>query len=104
MSLAQSQWNELLQSSLDGNLKKMVEQMAERSAEVVRSSEHRMMEKLQDWQGPFAQTVSEARTNLTEIQSKIAQEVAQARGSLADVRASRRTHQGIFFADRSGHA
>ncbi|MGC2720922.1 MAG: hypothetical protein WA209_15170 [Candidatus Acidiferrales bacterium] len=85
MSLAQSQWNELLQSSLDGNLKKMVEQMAERSAEVVRSSEHRMMEKLQDWQGPFAQTVSEARTNLTEIQSKIAQEVAQARGSLADV-------------------
>jgi hypothetical protein len=85
MSLAQAQWNELLQSSLDGNLKKMVEQMSERSAEVVRAAEQRMTEKLHDWRGPFAQAVSEARSNLTDIQSKIAQEVAQARGSLADV-------------------
>jgi hypothetical protein len=85
MSVAQSQWNELLQSSLDSNLKKMIEQLSERSADLVRGTEQRMTEKLDDWRGPFAQAASEARGNLTEIQAKIAQEVAQARTSLADV-------------------
>ncbi len=85
MAAAQSQWNELLQSSLDANVKKIVEQLSERSAEVVRGAEQRMTEKLDDWRGPFAQAADEARSNLTDIQSKIAQEVAQARGSLADV-------------------
>jgi hypothetical protein len=85
MDAARSQWNELLQSSLDSNVKKIVEQLSERSAEVVRGTEQRMTEKLDDWRGPFAQATAEARANLTDIQSKIAQEVAQARGSLADV-------------------
>jgi hypothetical protein len=85
MAAAQSQWNELLQSSLDANVKKIVEQLSERSAEVVRGAEQRMTEKLDDWRGPFAQAADEARSNLTDIQAKISQEVAQARGSLADV-------------------
>jgi gas vesicle protein len=85
MAIAQSQWNELLQSSLDSNLKKMIAQLSERSADLVRSTEQRMTEKLDDWREPFAQAASEARSNLTDIQAKIAQEVAQARGSLADV-------------------
>ena len=85
MSVAQSQWNELLQSSLDSNLKKMIEQLSERSAELMRSTEKNMTEKLDDWREPFAKAASEARANLTDIQARIAQEVAQARGSLADV-------------------
>jgi hypothetical protein len=85
MSVAQSQWNELLQSSLDSNAKKMVEQLSERTSDLVRSAEQRMTEKLDDWREPFAQAAAEARGNLTEIQSKITQEVAQARTSLADV-------------------
>ncbi len=85
MAVAQSQWNELLQSSLDTNLKKMIEQLSERSAELMRSTEQRMNEKLDDWREPFAKAAAEARANLTDIQARIAQEVAQARGSLADV-------------------
>ena len=85
MTVAQSQWNELLQSSLDSNLKKMVEQLSERSTELMRSTEQRMNEKLDDWREPFAKAAAEARANLTDIQARIAQEVAQARGSLADV-------------------
>ena len=85
MSVAQSQWNELLQSSLDTNLKKMIEQLSERSAELMRSTEKNMTEKLDDWREPFAKAASEARANLTDIQARITQEVAQARGSLADV-------------------
>jgi hypothetical protein len=85
MSVAQSQWNELLQGSLDSNLKKMVEQLSERSTELMRATEKSMTEKLDDWREPFAKAASEARANLTDIQARIAQEVAQARGSLADV-------------------
>ena len=84
MAVAQSQWNELLQSSLDSNLKKMVEQLSERSAELMRTTEQRMTEA-----GRLARTVraggDRSARKLTEIQANIAQEVAQARGSLADV-------------------
>jgi hypothetical protein len=86
MTLAQGQWNELLQSSLDNNLQRMVEQLAERSQEVLRSAEQKMTERLGELRQPFAQAAAEARETFSGIQSSLEQEVLKARSSLAEVK------------------
>jgi hypothetical protein len=86
MTLAQGQWNELLQSSLDNNLQRMVEQLAERSQEAVRNAEQKMTERLGELRQPFAQAAAEARETFSGIQSSLEQEVAKARSSLAEVK------------------
>ena len=85
MLVAQGQWNELLQSSLDSNLRRMVEQLSQRSQEVLQVAEHRMTERLGELRQPFAQAAAEARDTFTSIQSSLDQEVAKARESLAAV-------------------
>jgi hypothetical protein len=86
MTLAQGQWNELLQSSLDNNLQRMVEQLSERSHEVVRNAEQKMTEQLGELRQPFAQAAAEARETFSGIQSALEQEVLKARSSLAEVK------------------
>jgi hypothetical protein len=86
MTLAQGQWNELLQSSLDNNLQRMVEQLSERSHEVVRNAEQKMTERLGELRQPFAQAAAEARETFSGIQSALEQEVLKARSSLAEVK------------------
>jgi hypothetical protein len=86
MTLAQGQWNELLQSSLDNNLQRMVEQLAARSQEVVRNAEQKMTERLGELRQPFAQAAAEARETFSAIQSALEQEVLKARSSLAEVK------------------
>ena len=86
MTVAQGQWNELLQSSLDNNLQRMVEQLAERSQEVLRNAEQKMTERLGELRQPFAQAAAEARETFSGIQSALEQEVLKARSSLAEVK------------------
>jgi hypothetical protein len=85
MTVAQGQWNELLQSSLDHSLRRMVEQLSERSQEVLRNAEQKMTERLGEMRQPFAQAAAEARDTFAGIQSSLEQEVMKARGSLAEV-------------------
>ncbi|MGA7223325.1 MAG: hypothetical protein WB621_21375 [Candidatus Acidiferrales bacterium] len=85
MTVAQGQWNELLQSSLDSNLRRMVEQLSQRSQEILQAAEQRMTERLGELRQPFAQAAAEARDTFTGIQSSLDQEVAKARESLAAV-------------------
>ncbi len=86
MTVAQGQWNELLQSSLDNNLHRMVDQLSERSQEVLRNAEQKMTERLGELRQPFAQAAAEARETFSGIQSALEQEVLKARSSLADVK------------------
>ena len=86
MTVAQGQWNELLQSSLDNNLSRMVDQLSERSQEVLRNAEHKMTERLGEMRQPFAQAAAEARETFSGIQSALEQEVLKARSSLAEVK------------------
>ncbi|MFZ0231719.1 MAG: hypothetical protein WAL74_01230, partial [Candidatus Acidiferrales bacterium] len=85
MSVAQGQWNELLQSSLDSNLRRMVEQLSQRSQEVLQAAEQKMTERLGELRQPFAQAAAEARDTFAGIQSSLDQEVMKARESLAAV-------------------
>ncbi len=86
MTVAQAQWNELLQSSLDNNLQRMVDQLSERSQEVLRNAEQKMTERLGELRQPFAQAAAEARETFSGIQSALEQEVLKARSSLAEVK------------------
>ncbi len=85
MAVAQGQWNELLQSSLDSNLSRMIEQLTQRSQEVLQTAEQRMTERLGELRQPFAQAAAEARDTFAGIQSSLDQEVMKARESLAAV-------------------
>ena len=85
MAVAQGQWNELLQSSLDSNLHRMIEQLTQRSQEVLQTAEQRMTERLGELRQPFAQAAAEARDTFAGIQSSLDQEVMKARESLAAV-------------------
>ncbi|MGA7625552.1 MAG: hypothetical protein WCA91_18425 [Candidatus Acidiferrales bacterium] len=85
MALAKNQWNELLQSSLDSNLRRVIEQLTERSQQAVHASQEKMTERLGEVRQPFAQAAAEARDTFAAIQSSLEQEVKKAQESLAAV-------------------
>ena len=82
MNLAQAQWNELLQSSLDSSLQRLVEQLSERSLEVQQSAEHKITERYSELTKPLAQAVSAASETLSEIRTSIEQQIGSGRASL----------------------
>ncbi len=85
MQVAQKQWNELLQSSLDSNLNHMVAQISAHSQEILQAAERKMTERLGELREPFAKAAAEARDTIAGIQSSLTQEVRRARGSLTEV-------------------
>jgi hypothetical protein len=87
-NLAQAQWNELLQSSLDNSLQRLVEQLSERSQEVQQSAEHKLTDRFGELLEPLTQAASRAGETLTEIRSGLELQMAAARGSLEEVEQS----------------
>ncbi len=85
MALAQAQWNELLQSSLDGSIERLVEQLSGRSQEVLRGAEQRMTERFAELRQPLGQMYSEARDTLSGVKSALEREVGRARSSLSEI-------------------
>jgi hypothetical protein len=85
MRVAQKQWSELLQSSLDSNLTHMIGQISAHSKEILQTAEKKMTERLGELREPFAKAAEEARDTMTGIQTSLNQEVQRARGSLTEV-------------------
>src|SRR5262249_19251034 len=79
MNLAQGQWNELLQSSLDSSLQRLVEQLSQRSQEAQRDAEGRMSERFADLLHPVNEAAGKAGQTLQEIRAGLEQQVAAAR-------------------------
>lgn len=85
MSVAQSQWNELLQSSLDSGIERLVGQLSERSQDFIRAAELKASERLSSLQQPFAQISSEASDSLSAMKSSLQAELSRARASLGEI-------------------
>lgn len=85
MALAQAQWNELLQSSLDSSLGRLVEQLYGRSQELLRTAEQKITERFGELRQPLGQMYSEARETLSSVRSSLDEELGRARSSLAEV-------------------
>jgi hypothetical protein len=85
MKLAQAQWNELLQTSLDGSIERLVEQLSGRAQEVLGAAEHRMMERFAELRQPLSHMYTEARDTLSGVRAALEHEVGRARSSLAEI-------------------
>jgi hypothetical protein len=85
MSVAQSQWNELLQSSLDSGIERLVGQLSERSQDFIRAAELKASERLSSLQQPLAQISSEASDSLSAMKSSLQAELSRARASLGEI-------------------
>lgn len=83
--LAQAQWSELLQSSLDGSIERLVREISGRSQEILRDADQRLSDRLADMKQPAAQITSSAQETLASVKFSLDQDLARARESLADI-------------------
>ena len=104
MNHAQAQWNELLESSLDSSLQRLVEQLSQRSQEVQQGAEHKLSERFADLIQPVTQTAAKAGETLTEIRAGLEQQIAAARASLEDIeRSAARIRENSAQFEAAGH-
>jgi len=85
MRVAQGQWNELLQSSLDNSVQRLLEQVAQRSQDILLTTESKIREHIAETRQPLMQAASEARETLAQIKASLDQEVSRARSSLSEI-------------------
>jgi hypothetical protein len=85
MTVAREQWSELLQSSLDSAVQRLVARLGENSQNALANAEQRMAARLAEISQPIAQTAAEARETLASVRSALDQEVARARASLGEI-------------------
>ena len=85
MTIAQTQWNELLQSSLDSNIGRLVEQLAGRAQEVLQSADQKMSDRFAELRDPLTRTSAEARESLSSLRSALEQDLSRASASLAEI-------------------
>ena len=85
LTLAQSQWNELLQSSLDRGIQRLASQLSEHSKDVLRNAEQKLAGRFDELRQPLAETADEARKILRDMRAELEDEMSRARGSLVDI-------------------
>ncbi|HEX4002626.1 MAG TPA: hypothetical protein VHX36_08250 [Candidatus Acidoferrales bacterium] len=85
MASAQAQWKELLQFSLDDSVERLARQLAGRSEEALRGTEHTIANRFAELSDPLAQLTSEARQTLVGLRSALDEEITQARSSLSEI-------------------
>ena len=88
MELAQAQWNELLQSSLDSTIRRLAERLSEQSQEALRNTEEAISARIAVLRGPLAEASAEARDALMAVKSGLNEEVDGARAALAEIEQS----------------
>lgn len=86
MSIAQRQWDELLQSSIDRSLQRLSEQLPERAQEAVRATEDKMAQQFANLSQMLAQMSSEAQTSLGAVKASVDLEVTKAREAIETAR------------------
>jgi len=85
MALAQGQWNELLQSSLDSGMQRLIAQLSDRSQTVLRAAEQKITERLAELRQSVEHVSAEAQDTVASIRASLEHEVAQARSSLGEI-------------------
>ncbi len=86
MSVAQRQWEELLQSSIDRSLQRLAEELPGRAQEAVRAMEDKVAQQFAGLGQMLAQISVEAQNALAGVKSAIEQEVARAREAIEHTR------------------
>jgi len=104
MGQARSEWNELLQSSLDGAAQRLASRLGENSQSVLESAESKLAERIGQLCEPVTNTVSEAHRALSGIRSALDTELQRARASLVDIEgAAERMREFSAQIDAASH-
>ncbi len=85
MAVARAQWNELLQSSLDNAVSRLVSKFGESSSNAVAGAEQKMAARLSELSQPLADKASAAQETLTGVSTALELEVTRARTSLGEI-------------------
>jgi len=85
MALAQAQWNELLQSSLDSNIGRLVENLSGRSQELLQLAEQKISDRFAELRQPLAEMSAEAHDTLSSARVALQQELGRANSSLSEI-------------------
>ena len=85
LAVAQTQWNELLHSSIDSNIERLVEHLSGRSQELLRLAEERISDRFAELRQPLLQMTSEARDTLSSVRAALQEELGRANSSLNEI-------------------
>lgn len=86
MAVAQRQWDELLQSSIDRSLQRLAEELPGRAQEAVRATEDKMAQQFANLSQMLAQMSNEAQNALAGVRVSVEQEVTRAREAIENTR------------------
>ncbi|MGH9575543.1 MAG: hypothetical protein ACRD40_18700 [Candidatus Acidiferrales bacterium] len=86
MAIAQRQWDELLQSSIDRSLQRLAEELPGRAQEAVRATEDRMAQQFANLSQMLAQMSNEAQNALAGVRASLEQEVTRTREAIENTR------------------
>jgi hypothetical protein len=85
LALAETQWKELLESSLDNGIERLALQLSQRSQDMIRNAEERIANRFAELRQPLAETSAEARDALNGMRSELEHEMTRARSSLVEI-------------------
>ena len=88
MSLAKTQWNELLQSSLDSNVQHIAAELTAQSQDTLRVAEEKVAMLVAELRAPLALISADAREAVASVRAVLDEEVSRARASLSDLEQS----------------
>lgn len=88
MTVAQTQWNELLQTSLDRGVDRLVTQLSQSSQEIAREAGAKLSAEVGELRGPLLLNLVEGRETVAAIRSAADEELARAKSSLAEIERS----------------
>ena len=84
MSVAQAQWGELLQSSLDRGMQRLAEELPERTGTAIRAVEDKVTGQIGSLSQVLSQVNSEAQGLLANIRASVDQELRTAQEAMRD--------------------
>jgi hypothetical protein len=85
MKAAGREWDELLQSSLDGSANRLASRLAESSQRALEGAESKLSDRISQLAQPVTSAVSDARAALLEIRTSLDEELHRARTSLREI-------------------
>ena len=85
MTAAQSEWNELLESSLDSGVQRIAAQLSAKSEDFLRESEPTISNRLNELRRPLLESLAQAREDASQVKIALDEEVARAKSSLVEI-------------------
>jgi hypothetical protein len=88
MAAAQAQWNELLESSLDGGVGRIAKQLSGEAQEIACQVELKLSERIRELRQPLLETLETAQQSLDGIKGAVDEELGRAKTSLDEIEKS----------------